>query len=173
MIKLAVENPAISFKMGSVALLGAIESLFTGGIMERKNESRLSRESAELRVELQKLRTRSPSFKRFVSPSRAWFSYTTNYQTLHHIEHKHSLFLTVTEEDAIFDKEMHFKKSPTNRKKYIDGVGLEDDSYKLRRYLIIGEKWGIENRGGTTNFIKWFRKWGRTSRGGSASTPKR
>jgi len=53
---------------------------------------------------------------------------------------------------------MHFKKSPTNRKKYIDGVGLEDDSYKLRRYLIIGEKWGIENRGGTTNFIKWFRK---------------
>lgn len=71
MIKLAVENPAISFKMGSVALLGAIESLFTGGIMERKNESRLSQESAELRVELQKLRTRSPSFKRFVSPSRA------------------------------------------------------------------------------------------------------
>ncbi len=39
--------------------------------MERKNESRLSRESAELRVELQRLRSRSPSMKRLVSPSRA------------------------------------------------------------------------------------------------------
>lgn len=70
-IKVAVENPEVAFKMGSVALLGAIESLFSGGIMERKNESRLSRESAELRVELQRLRSRSPSFKRLVSPSRA------------------------------------------------------------------------------------------------------
>lgn len=48
-MKLAVHNPATSFKLGSPALLLAIESLFTGGLNERKNENKVSIESMELR----------------------------------------------------------------------------------------------------------------------------
>lgn len=70
-IKLAVQNPAIAFRLGSPALLSAIESISIGGLIERKNESRMSIEGAELRQELQRLRSRSPCFNRMVSPSRA------------------------------------------------------------------------------------------------------
>ena len=49
-MKLAVHNPATSFKLGSPALLLAIESLLTGGLNERKNENKVSIESMELRT---------------------------------------------------------------------------------------------------------------------------
>jgi len=48
-IKTAVINPSVAFKLGEAALFSAIESMLNGGLMERRNDNRLSRESAELR----------------------------------------------------------------------------------------------------------------------------
>ena len=45
-IKTAVVNPAVSFKLGEAALIAAIESMRNGGLTERRNESRLSMETA-------------------------------------------------------------------------------------------------------------------------------
>ena len=44
-IKKAVSNPAVAFKLGGTALISAIESINNGGLMELKNGSRLARES--------------------------------------------------------------------------------------------------------------------------------
>lgn len=49
LIKTAVANPAVAFKLGEAALVAAIESMHNGGLMERKNQNRLSRDSMELR----------------------------------------------------------------------------------------------------------------------------
>lgn len=70
-IKVAVQNPAVAFKLGASVLLSAIEGMLTGGLMELKNGGQQSRESQELRSELMRLRSTSPSFKRLVSPSRS------------------------------------------------------------------------------------------------------
>jgi hypothetical protein len=44
-IKNAISYPAISLKLGGATLISAIESISNGGLMERKNGSRLARES--------------------------------------------------------------------------------------------------------------------------------
>lgn len=42
-IRTAVCNPAVAFRLGEAALIGAIESMFNGGLTERKNDSKLAK----------------------------------------------------------------------------------------------------------------------------------